>query len=186
MTKQILLQTGEMALVDDADYDFLNRFRWRYGGQNHKKYVVCSGDRYNKSQVTFFMHTLILGGKMGDHISGNTLDNQSSNLRGCTTQTNGWNKGKAKACRHGEPTSRFKGVSYSPLKGRDRWVVLIKYVKEGEKKESGKLLRCGYFFNEIEAAKAYNKKIVELRGEWAWVNEIPQENQSNKLDAAND
>lgn len=180
MTKEIFLQSGEVALVDDADHDFLNRFTWRFGGQKHKSYVVCSGDRYGKSQVTFFMHTLILGGKMGDHISGNTLDNQSSNLRHCTTQLNGWNKGKPKGCRHGVPTSRFKGVSYRPLKGKDRWLALIKYVKHGEHKSTGKMIYIGYFWNEIEAAKAYNKKVVELRGEFAWVNPIPEAQPTNK------
>jgi hypothetical protein len=31
----------------------------------------------------------------------------------------------------------------------------------------------GPYDSEIEAAKAYNAKVIELRGEYAWVNPIP-------------
>lgn len=156
-------------MVDDEDYEFLMRFKWRYGGQSHKKYVIASGDRYNKSQVTFYMHTLILGGRHGDHADGNTLDNRKTNVRQCTRQENEWNKGKFKTIRGKQPSSQYKGVS----KYGDRWVVLIS-------KGKGKgVLRCGYYDTEIEAAKAYNKKIVELRGKFAWVNPIPLRTSNN-------
>lgn len=107
--------------------------------------------------------------------SQDVLDARKENLRRAIYQQNGWNQPKQVTARGKSPSSQYKGVSYSPYKGRDRWVVLIKHVKEGEKKETGKVLRCGYFWDEIEAAKAYNKKIVELRGERSWVNPIPQE-----------
>ena len=174
MTKEIICFGGEIALVDDEDYPLLSRFKWSYNGSEGNKYPRSGGDRKSGQQVGYYMHRLICGGKSPDHINLNHLDNRKENLRIATHQENGWNKGKSRACRHGEPTSRFKGVSYSPIRGKDRWVVLIKYVKPGHHKSTGSVIRVGYFFDEIEAAKAYNKKIVQLRGKWAWVNPIPE------------
>lgn len=174
--KKIICKTdGAEILVDDEDYAVLSRFSWYRGGKGRHPMTFLY--LKNDDSITVYMHQIISGGSVQtDHKDRNVLNMQKENLRPATHQTNGWNKGKSKACRHGAPTSQFKGVSYSPINGRDRWVVLIKYVKEGEKKETGKVLRCGYFFNEIEAAKAYNKKIVELRGDRAWVNPIPNKN----------
>lgn len=185
MTKKIQLQTGETTLVDDEDYEFLSRFKWRYGGQPHRKYVVASGDRMEKSQVTYYMHTLILGGRMGDHADGNTLDNRKANVRVCTVQENGWNKGKPKGCRHGKPTSKYKGVRKVESKAKGtRWLAFFKHVEPGAHKSTGRTIYIGYFPTEIEAAKAYNREIVKYRGEFAWLNPIP--NRTNKSDAAHD
>lgn len=162
MTKKIKLQTGEITLVDDEDYEFLMRFKWRYGGQNHKKYVIASGDRYNKSQVTFYMHTLILGGTHGDHADGNTLNNRKSNVRRCTKQENNWNKGKMKS-KNGKPlSSKYKGVNKP--KGGKKWSAFAMKDK--------KLYRLGTFEKEEDAALAYNKKAIELYGKFAWLNKI--------------
>ncbi len=172
MVKEIICKTdGAAILVDDEDYSLLSRFPWYRGGMGAHPMTFIYGKR--DTSQTVYMHQLIMGGMVGaDHIDLNVCNMQKSNLRAATMQENGWNKGKPNF-KNKVATSRFKGVSYSPFKGRDRWVVLIKHVPPGEKKQNGQTLRCGYFFYEIEAAIAYNKKVVELRGEFAWVNPIP-------------
>jgi len=76
--------------------------------------------------------------------------------------------------------SKYKGVLYAPMKGRDRWQALIKYVEEGAHKSTGKMIRLGYFWNEDDAARAYNAKIKELRGEFAWLNPVPEYRDTEK------
>ena len=173
--KQIICKNGEIALCDDEDYPLLSRFIWYMGSElkNGKGYPCCFIYGKNNTRKQIFMHQLVMAGAYGtDHIDGDGMNNQKFNFRTATYQENGWNSRKQSTA-HGKPcSSKYKGVCYAPLRGRDRWVVLIKYVKHGEKKETGKVLRCGYFFDEDEAARAYNKKIVELRGDRAWLNPI--------------
>ena len=85
--KQIKLTQNKVALVDDADHDWLSQWKW-YAVKDY------SGDFYatrNSSwkagkQHTIRMHRQILGLERGDkrisdHINHSTLDNCRSNLR---------------------------------------------------------------------------------------------------------
>lgn len=169
MTKELQIKGGDVSLVDDEDYDLLSRFNWQKAGG--PGYAVTTIEFTDGSNRTVYLHRLVMGGFCRiDHKNLNVLDCRKENLRRATMQENGWNKGKPKKCRHGEPTSKYKGVSYCPIRGRDRWAALIKYVKKGEHKSTGKVLRLGYFWDEREAALAYDRKVLELRGEWAWTN----------------
>jgi hypothetical protein len=49
MSKQIPLTKGQFALVDDADYDWLNQWRWRL---NSKGYAIRSFWRKGREVVT--------------------------------------------------------------------------------------------------------------------------------------
>jgi len=62
------------------------------------------------------------------------------------------------------PSSRFKGVGYS--KEHRKWRARIWF-------ESQRIW-LGYFADEIEAARAYDRKAVELFGEFARLN-LPEE-----------
>lgn len=90
-----------------------------------------------------------------DHINGNRSDNRCSNLRICTHAEN-----MANMRGHKNSTSKFKGVSWSNT--FKKWEVKIchKYKK----------MHLGLFNDEKEAAKAYNKKAIELRGNFAFLN----------------
>lgn len=172
MTKRIVLKGGDVALVDDEDYPLLSRYEWQRAGSNG--YPVTTIQTITGKRHTIYMHRFIVGGfSMCDHINLSPLDNRKDNLRRATYQQNGWNTGKPKSCRHGKPTSQYKGVSYRPLKGKDRWFAGLKHVAPGAHKNTGVMIRIGYFDNEEDAARAYNKKVRELRGEWAWVNPLP-------------
>jgi hypothetical protein len=102
------------AKVDEADYFELVQWCWRLNKSNYAY-------RHTKEEGGVPMHRQILGltpgdGLEGDHINGDGLDNQRSNLRVTThaqnlqNRPNGANRGSA---------SRFRGVS--PCKQTGRW-----------------------------------------------------------------
>lgn len=88
-----------------------------------------------------------------DHINGNRLDNRRENLRICTHAKNMVNRGVYK-----NNTSKFKGVSKH--KGENKWRAIV----------AGK--QIGQFDTDIEAARAYNAKMIELHGEFAKLNPV--------------
>lgn len=183
MVKEITCFTGEVILVDDEDYPLLSRHTWYMTGEKGNQYAATKVPNREGKIKSFCMHNFIVPLAVNvDHEDMNTFNNQKYNLRPATWQLNQWNKGKPKSGRYGVPSSKYKGVSYRPLRGKDRWLAQFKYVEEGKHKSTGYMVTVGYFWDEVEAAKAYNKKVKEMRGEYAWVNPIPEEiNQGNAL-----
>lgn len=95
-----------------------------------------------------------------DHIDGNPRNNVVTNLRFCTQSQNCMN-----AKIQTNTSSRFKGVGMH--KRFNLWQVRIM--------KDGRSYHLGYFDDEVEAAKIYNKKAIELFGEFANLNVIPDE-----------
>jgi len=154
--RYIPLTRGLFAIVDAADYEWLSRHRWT--AQGGGKPYACR----RPTTGTIWMHRLIMqapDGMVVDHIDGNSLNNRRSNLRICTPRQNTANRAKT---RNG--TSRFKGVHFCT---RDRkWRAQIGV--DGERRF------IGDFDDEVEAARAYDRKAAELFGEFAYLN-FPQE-----------
>ncbi len=153
--RYISLGRGRTALVDAADFEWLNQRKWHAGG----------GAGYATGQIGgkhVFMHRLIMEpppGKVVDHINGNIWDNRRDNLRNCTHTENARNK------RKGHGTSRFKGVVRDARSGK--WKAAIQC--------DGATIRLGLFDSEIDAAMAYDRKAIELFGEFAYLN-FPRKN----------
>jgi len=82
-----------------------------------------------------------------DHINRDKEDNRLENLRTCTTSQNGLNRCKTK-----KTSSKYLGVTW--MKAKQRWYVRIQVNKRRH--------HVGYFKSEVEAAKAYNKAIMDL------------------------
>jgi hypothetical protein len=153
--RRISMAHGLFVLVDAADYEWLNKYKWsprgsgRYAGRKEKG-------------KTIYMHRQIMNAPPGmivDHIDGNAPNNCRSNLRLCTPRQNQCNHVKRIGC-----ISRFKGVYRNKRCGQ--WFVMIR--------PEDKPIWFGYFDTEIEAARIYDRLAVELFGEFAGLN-FPEE-----------
>lgn len=158
--KEILLTKGQVALVDDADYDWLNQWKWNAQSNKHTFYAnrtVCV--KGIKKGIS--MHRLIMGLTDRifevDHRDRNGLNNQRANLRVCTHKQNAVNRGGFK-----NQTSKHKGVYFHKRDGNWR----------GGIKNNGITIHLGMFDNETDAAIAYNNKSIELNGEFAKLNAV--------------
>ena len=178
MVKEIVCIGGKIALCDDEHYPLLSKFKW-YMGSNLAVggYPCCFVWGKNATYKRIFMHQLVAGGATNiDHIDQDKMNNQSSNLRIATHQENGWNKGRNKTATGKLRATQYKGVCKIESKTKGiRWRAQIMHVERGAAKGTGKMIYVGYYATEIEAARAYNKKVRELRGEFAWVNPLPDE-----------
>lgn len=155
--KEIQLTQGKVALVDDDWYKELNKFKWYAHYSSHtKSFYAERKSMLLGKQKTIRMHRIVAGthdGMQTDHIDGDTLNNQSDNLRTCTRAQNLCNSG-----RQTNNTSDFKGIRASGKKWRSRIRI------------DGKLIHLGYYLTPEEAARAYDEAAKELHGEFARLN----------------
>lgn len=157
--REIQLTQGQVALVDDEDFDTLNSFKW-CAQKNGNNFYAIRGIRVGRKTQTIHMHRLIKGAPIGfeiDHKDGNGLNNQRNNLRVCTRSENQMNKRKQEGL-----SSIYKGVSFHKREGKWRAVIMI----------NGKAINLGDFASEIEAAKAYDAKAIALFCEFANLNNV--------------
>jgi hypothetical protein len=154
----IPLTRGQVAIVDDEDLDCVSRFSWQAypkerGNRTYyyaKARLLIDGRKRLVSMQRFLMD--YPQGLVVDHKNHDTLDNRRSNLRVCTRSQNQGNALK-------RPGTRFKGVSREHTS--KRWKAVIQC--------ENRTYRIGTFEREDEAASAYNKKAIELFGEFACV-----------------
>ena len=134
---------------------------------NNKEYL-CINLYKNSKVYKFQIHRLIAiyfipnpqGLNEVNHIDGKPLNNAISNLEWCTHSQNlkhAWATGLFPkrplnaSVKRKNATSRYKGVSWS--NERKRWCVGVTV--------KGKRTALGRYTDEIEAAKAYDKYILE-------------------------
>lgn len=155
--KEIKLTKGQVALVDDSDFEYLNQWKWCARKHRNTFYAQRSLPRVNGKQETVQMHRFILGltdpKVLTDHKDWNGLNNQRSNLRVATVSQNNANK-KPKG------TSKYMGVS---LLSRDNVWVANLY-------KNGKHYWLGRYNTEKEAALAYDEAAKKYHGEFANIN----------------
>ena len=154
--RKIELTQGQYAIVDDEDFDDINRYNWYF----HLGYAVRNV-KISCKQKTQCMHRLITNCPADmdvDHANHDKLDNRKSNLRVCSTSENMQNQ----KVRTYAKTSIYKGVLFYKRDGK--WKAQIGL--------DDKRKHLGYFTNEIDAAIAYNVAAMELHGEFALLNDI--------------
>lgn len=144
-----------VALVDDEDFEYLNQFRWHVSEFKNTMYASTIIIINNRKKNTY-IHNLIMNCIWIDHKDNNGLNNQKSNLRLCTHKQNCTNRGSSI-----NSSSKYKGVSVVKTR-KSGWTSYVYF--------QGKKYYLGYFRNEIDAAKAHDKKAKELHGEFAHLN----------------
>ena len=155
--KQIPLSQGKFALLDDDDFEYLSKFKWCVSKSNcGRKFYVMRRLSKNQGGRTQAMHRLICGcvhdkNVVVDHIDGNSLNNQKSNLRVCTRAENSRNADKPV-----NNTSGYKGVYWD--KSKKKWTAQIKFEKA--------TIPLGRYHDKIEAARAYNTASIKLTYAW--------------------
>lgn len=150
--KQIELTRGLSTLVDDADFEWLNKFNW---WANAYGYACRKARKDDGRRTTLFMHREIMGLGPGrtvvvDHANCNKLDNRRANLRACSEAENARNRPAMSNNKSG-----LKGVS--PM--RDKWQAQI--LVNGEKRW------LGMYRTKEEAHEIYKKAAIEHYGDFA-------------------
>lgn len=149
MTKQIPLTKGKFALVDDEDYAYLSKVKWRVHTNNELLYAITGSHHNGNKEV--LMHVLIMKPPKGmgvDHWNHDGLDNRRCNLRVTTQSINMYNRRKTVG-----KFSTYKGVTWSP--SHNKWLARIWIEK--------RMVRLGYFDNEVDAAKAFDAGLAKYR-----------------------
>ena len=150
LVAEVLLRTGEVALIDAADKPLVEGLRWGLTGKGYA--ATCKGNRW------VMLHRLVMGNPPGqvDHKNLNKLDCRRDNLRLCTNTQNQGNRAKQKR----PATSKYKGVDLRACSGRYRAQI----------HRGGKVINLGNFANEEDAARAYDRAAREYFGEFARCN----------------
>jgi hypothetical protein len=150
--KRIKLTQGQVAIVDDADYDRVSQHKWyAHWYPTMGSFYAARNVRIEKGRCILHMHRQILGLGYGDkrhvdHIDGITLNNRRSNLRIVTARQNCQNKGM-----HRE--GRLVGAYFH--KRKNTWMAQIRI--------NGKIKFLGLFPAEQLAHEKYMEELTKLQ-----------------------
>ena len=149
--KQIQLTQGKVALVDDDVYEWAKDYKW-FAHFDNGNWYACRGFTKGYKQYSMMkLHHAIIGfpldGFEVDHIDGDGLNNQRSNLRFVDDRGNGQNQ------HLNNKTSKYVGVCW--YKSRKKWRALIRI--------NGKQKHLGFFNVEEEAAEVYRQAVNNLK-----------------------
>lgn len=167
---RVLLPTIELidlndrgfAIIDIEDSEKVNQYKWYLRIDKRNKYAV-SRKKIDGKAKCIMMHRIVMDAidplVLIDHKDHDGLDNRKSNLRPSSNSQNVKHtrkrlKGKCK----------YLGVSFK--KGRNK-IKILAQIQCNKKK-----YHIGYFLTQELAAEAYNKKALELFGEFATLNVI--------------
>lgn len=154
--KKLPLTQGMETLVDD---DIAERL------SGYKLHALETREGVFYAQISwrgkpYLLHRLLidcLPAETVDHINGDRLDNRRNNLRiatqGQNLQKGSYNPGKI---------TGYRGVEKHPNSSR-----FSARIGAGKNRQY-----LGTFSSAEEAAKAYNKKAIELYGKHAYLNEV--------------
>jgi len=154
--KNLFTTRGHLITVDDDDYDWLSKYKW-YADCSHRTIYAVKNTKINGIWVKERMHRMIMkitDNSLIDHIDGNGLNNQKSNLRICADIEN-----RA----HRRPNNGHKYIGVGTYKSIYRSRIRINNI----------VYYLGYYKTAEEAALAYNEAAIKFKGEFAYLNDIP-------------
>lgn len=158
--KHIKLTKSQIAIVDDKDFELVNKYKWHNRG-GIIPYVCRSIYVKGKNPKSEYLHRMLMKPKKGyfvDHINGDTFDNRRRNLRLLSNAENCRNRTRLNK----NNRSGFRGVC--KWKNSNNWCSQITYNK--------KVIYLGSFKDKVDAAKAYNDAAKTYFGEYAQLNPI--------------
>jgi hypothetical protein len=147
--KKIKLTQDKYTLVDDEDYEELNKHKWCAVKNGYNYYATRVKDR-----KTIWMHRVIMNPPPHldiDHKNNNGLDNRKEKLRVCTRSQNSANRRLGK-----NNTSGIKGIHWEG--DRKKWRARICV--------DGKARHIGRYSTREEAQEAYCEIAKEYFGEF--------------------
>lgn len=145
--KEIKLTQGKISLVDDEYYEELSKYKW-YANKNKNTFYAMRNQIINGKSKTIMMHRQITNNNSNfvtDHIDGNGLNNQKSNLRIVTNRQNSQNR------KNIIKSSKYVGVYWDKIS--NKWKSQIRINKK---------IYIGSFDTELEAHNAYLNKLEEI------------------------
>ncbi len=157
-----LYRSERTTKVDPSVFNWIRMFRWTVG---KSPYVSACIDGESVR-----LHRLVSGLRSAsrkwepDHLNGDKLDNRKANLRVGGRPENARNKNKLTGC-----SSRYRGVTYQ--RNARKWAAQLHV--------SGERCYLGLFFNEEDAARAYDRAAVARYGPSVRLN-FPGETEVNK------
>lgn len=154
--KVIHLTNGKECLVDDEDYEYLNQWSWGEGSWGYARRGKPKHEDGRSSII--LMHRVILkvpDNLLSDHIDGNRLNNQKSNLRIATPSENQMNKSKRV-----DNKSGFIGVSFDNYNKKWKAQAML----------NGRQKFLGLFKTAVEAAKIRDSFVKNYYGEFGKLN----------------
>lgn len=154
-------------LLDDEDFEKFGRYIWTVEKPTNgstfyakRKYTYALNERKSVA-----LHREILGITdptiFIDHIDGNGLNNQKTNLRVARHEQNTRNRGKQK-----NNTTGYKGVF--KIKNTNSYKTVICIRENGKRR----VVFQKQFLSAFEAAKAYNQAAIIHHGEFAYQNPV--------------
>lgn len=159
--REIKLTRGQVALVDDDDFERINKHKWCACKSTSNRGFYARRLTYGGKRQSIQMHHEVFGsvpdGLVVDHIDRDSLNNQKSNLRLASIKENSSNRTAYGA-------SKYLGVCRSFRNGKVSWRAFINI--------SDRQVYLGSFKTEVEAAIAYNQAAKIERGEFANLNVI--------------
>jgi len=153
--KEIPLTQGQVALVDDSDFDWLSQWKWLATKHRDSFYAARQPHGPHKGRKLVLMHRQIMDCPVDlevDHKDLNKLNNQRSNLRICNRRENAVNiKGWGR--------SKYLGVEVRKCGSFHAKIRVF-----------GERIYLGAFKIEEEAARAYDDAARIFHGEFANLN----------------
>jgi len=149
---EIALTQGKVAMVDDSDFEYLNRHKW-YAHRHHRTWYAVRKvhGRYMP------MHRALLcpaDGVQIDHRDHNGLNNQRENLRIATNAQNQHNRAEFRG------SCSLKGITWN--KNSRKWQARIQV--------NCVRIHLGLFIEPLEAARTYDEAARKYFGEFAYCN----------------
>ena len=147
--KEIRLSQGKFAIVDDEDFNELDKVKWHAHKGRNTFYAARNVLLADGKRGIYLMHNTVLARKLGreitstempDHENGNGLDNSRSNLRALTFGQNARNCGRHRD----NKSSQYLGVTWCKRSNKWRAQICSNYYNK----------TLGDYSTEMEAAQA--------------------------------